>query len=119
MQNTCSNSSVFLLAINVEVAETVTNFCLFMTLVGIMNFVFASVIFDIAQVLGFVFVLLGNLGDINPSSLMTFLTATMTFFGGLGLKLICVSDRKEIVGLSLVFIPILMFSIGLVLGFLG
>lgn len=48
---------------------------------------------------------------------MVFSTAAMMYFEGLGLKLICVSGRKEIMGLSLAFVPILMLLIGLILVF--
>lgn len=75
-----------------------------------------GVTFDMTQILGLIFPLLTNLSIIDSSGWMVSLTAAMTFFRGLDLRLICVSKR-EIVELSFVFVPIPIFSIGLALSF--
>ncbi len=84
-----------------------------------MTLLFASITFDMAEVLGLLFAFFGNLGGINYSGWIAFLTAAMTFLRGLGLRLIYISDRRGVIRLSLVFIPIRMLSIGHVFAFLG
>ncbi len=91
-----------------------TIFWLFRILVGIVTFLFANLAFDIAQVLGFIVVLLCHPSDIDLSDEATSLTLfSIAFFFfrdlGLGLKLTCISKSRIVAGLSLV--SILMPSI--------
>ena len=81
------------------------------TLVYVVTFLFAGVTFDVAQVLGLVFLLLDYLSGINPDSLTISLLASVTFFGVLKL----ISDRRGM-GLSFFlirgrFVAMLLFSI--------
>ena len=74
------------------------------------------------QTLGFIFVFLINLSDINPNSWIVSSMASIIFifFESLGLWLICVSSR-EIVGFSFVFVfvPVLVLLTSFIFFFLG
>lgn len=79
----------------------------FKTFVGIVTFLFISVILNEAQVLGLIFVLFCNFGDIDTSSLVSLITSLVMFIllRSLGLKLTYISKRG-VVRLSLVSISI-------------
>ncbi len=72
-----------------------------------------------AQILNLVLIFLCYLGDIDPSGWIIFSTATLVFFGGLGLKLI---SERGIMGLSFIFVLvgslIAMLPISVILVFL-
>ncbi len=89
-------------------------FWIFGIFVGIVTLLLTGIIFDIAQVLGliFVFIFFGNLSGIDLSGWMASSMTSMTFvfLGGLGLRLTCIS-RRRIVGLSLVSIPMLLINL--------
>ncbi len=70
-------------------------------LVRIVTFLFAGITLDMAQVLGFVLILLCYLGGIDPSSWMTSMTTALIFVRDLGLRLI---SGRGIMGLSLFFV---------------
>ena len=78
-----------------------------------MILLFENIIFNMTSILSLIFVLvfLGNLNGINPSSWITSLIIFMmfVFLKSLGLRLTYVS-KQGIVGLSLVFVSILVFS---------
>lgn len=63
---------------DIEILKTATSFfCILEILVSIMAFLFADIAFNMTQVFNFVFVFLGNLGDINLSDCIAFLTVSM------------------------------------------
>ena len=94
MQGTCFNSffSVFSV-INIEVAKTATNFCLFRILIGIVIFLFADIVVNVTQVFGLVLIFFGNLNSINLNGWMILLATSImfVFFGDLGLV---IADEK-------------------------
>ena len=97
-------------------------FCLFGTLICIMTFLFADIVFDIIQILAFVLVFLGNLNGINFSSWIALLTASMTFIflKSLSLRLIYISrQRVVILSFVFVFVPIPVFLTGFIFFFFG
>lgn len=100
-----------------EVAKTATSFWLFGALFSIIAFLLVGVILNVTQVLGLVF--FSHFYSINSSNwmtLMTFLVAFVFLRGlDLDLKLACI-NRRGIVRLSFIFIP--MLPIGFVLVFL-
>lgn len=85
-----------------------------------MALLFASIIFDIAQVLSFLFIFFCYLSNIDPNSWITSLIVSMmvVFLRSLGLRLI---SRRRIMRLSIVlifvFISIPVFLIGVILVF--
>ena len=102
IQDICSNSSsLFLPVIDVEIAKTATSFLAFQVPTRIVTFLFADVALDMAQVLGFIFVLLYYFGSIDPSSWMAFLSISLTLLRGMGVELI---SGKGVIGLCLFFI---------------
>ena len=83
---------------------------------------FLSVIFDIAQIFGFIFVFLNNLSGIDPGSWIAFLTTFMTFifFGDLSLWLIYAGSRGVVkLSVVFVFIPMLVLLTGFIFFFFG
>ncbi len=93
-------------------------FWLFGTLVGIVAFLLAGIVLDVAQVFGLVLVLFYHFGSVDSSSWMALIVfITLIFPGGLGLRLTI--SKRGIVKLSLVFVPIPMLPIGFVLVFLA
>lgn len=112
MPGSCSNfSSIFLSIINIKVAKITQVFWLFNTLVNIMAFLFASVIFDMAQVFSFI---LYHFKGIDPSCWISSSTAFLIMFVflrdlslGLSLRLTCISKKGIIARLSLI-IPIVL-----------
>lgn len=115
MQGTRSNFSVLFSVIDMDVAITATSFLASLDTCWGNDLFVCRCILDVTQVFSLIFVLLYNLGGVNPSSWVTLTAFLMAFifFGGLGLglRLICIS-MSEIVGLTLVSIP--MFPIGFV-----
>ncbi len=92
-------------------------FWLFRILVDVVAFLLIGVALNMIQVLGLVF--LSHFYGVDLSSWVASLPVifVLVFFGGLGLRLTCVS-RREIVGLSFVSIlilPILPISFVIVL----
>lgn len=81
-----------------------------------MILLFISIIFDMVQVLGLIFIFLGNLSTIDSSSWRASLMTAMTLLRGLGLKLIC-SGKRGILKPCFVFVFILMLLISLVFVF--
>ena len=103
-----------------EIAKITTNFLTFQDTYWHSGFLFTSIIFNIAQILSLIFVLLCYFGGINPSSWIasSIVSMTFVFFRSLGLRLTI--SRRKIVGLSLIFISIAIFLINFVfLFFLG
>ena len=86
------------------------------------TFLFASVALDIAQVLGFVFILLCYLGDIDLNGWMAFSLFFLALFGARSLSLRLISRKKRVIELSFFFIPvsslIVLLPIDIVLVFL-
>ena len=77
-------------------------FWLFRALVCIMTFLVAGVVFDVAQVLGLVFICLCYPSCVDPSGWMTSPTSMkLNFLGSLGLRLI---NGRQWMGPSLFFI---------------
>lgn len=74
-----------------------------------MLFLFADIVFDIAQVFTFILVFFWNLGDVDTSNWVTLIAFLLAFIflGGwsLGLELTCISKRGT-VRYSLIFILI-------------
>ncbi len=102
IQGIHSNFSSVSSIIDVEVAKIATNFLTFLVTCSHSNAFDIGVIFNMAQVLWrLLLVLLCYLGNINLSSWMAFSTTLLVFFESLSLRLI---SRRRIVGLSLVFI---------------
>ncbi len=81
-----------------------------------MTFLFIDIALDIAQVLGFILVFLGNLSGINFScwiaSTIFLIMFIFVFFAGVGRRLIGISDSKVLGGH--IFILILIILIGFV-----
>ena len=94
-------------------------FWLLKVLIGINSFLLTGIIFDMAQIFGLIFIFFNHLSHIDPSGGMASSTAfTMfVFLRSLGLRL--TDSRWEIIGLSLIFVPILAFLMNIVLVFLG
>lgn len=84
-------------------------FWFFKILVDVVLFLFADIVFDIAQVFTFILVFFCNLGDVDTSNWMTLMAFLLAFvfLGGwsLGLGLTCIS-RRGTVRHSLIFILI-------------
>ncbi len=95
---------------------------LFRAPVCIMTFLLAGIILDMAQVPDLVFILLYDLGGIDPNRWIISLPFFLAFFGVRGLGLRLISGRQRVMGLSLFFVPIksliALFLIGIVLVFL-
>ena len=87
-----------------------------MTLVGIVTFLFIDIVFDMAQVFGFIFVIIFfcYINDINPINLMTFLIVFIRFVFLKCLNLRLTISKREIVRIMVVFIPIPMLLIGFI-----
>ena len=73
----------------------------------------AGIVLNVTQVLGFVFILLYYLGDINLNSWMTSPMTAFVFFEGLDSRLI---SGKKMMGLSFVFVFIESFIAMLLIG---
>ena len=122
MQDICSNLSSIFSLIYMEIAKTATSFCFFEVVVDVIAFLFASIVLDMTHVfyLVFVFVFLCNLNHIDLSGLMAPLVAyiTFVFLGSLSLRLTYIS-RRGVVGLSFIFIFILVLPTCFVFFFLN
>lgn len=92
-----NSSSILLLVIDVKVTKTTTSFLLFWVFVYIVTLLRIDIALNIAQVLGFILIFFYYLGNIDPSTWITFSTTALIFLGDLGLRLI---SRRKIVGFS-------------------
>ena len=106
MQSTRFSFSSFFLITNVKIAKTATHFWFFKAFVYIMIFLFANVVFDMAQVLGLILILFCYLSDIDLNGWMTSSPFFLAFFRAENLNLRLISKRKRIIKLSLFFVPI-------------
>ena len=97
-------------------------FWFFEALVSIVTLLFISIIFHITQSFSliFVFVFFGKLSGIDPYNLMALSIASMAFvfLKNVILRLTC-NSWQEVVGLSLVFVFILVFLTSFVFFFLN
>lgn len=124
MQVIRSNSSfsfIFFSVIDVETAKSATSFLTFLAFGDIVAFLLISIVLDVTQVLGLIFIFFYYLGKIDLSDWKASSLAFMTslFLGSLGPRLNI--SRKRIMGLSLVFIliPIPVLLTSFVFYFLG
>ena len=85
-----------------------------------MAFLLVDIALNMAQIFSFIFVYLCYFDSVDLNSYMAFLAVFMTFvfLRGLGLKLICI-NKRAVVGLSLIFVPILIFLYGIIFVFLS
>ena len=96
-------------------------FRLFRVLICLVTFLFAGIVFDMAQMLSFIFIFFCYLGGIDPSSWMASSPFYLAHFEARGLDLRLISERRRVTRFSLFFILIgsliALLSIGVVLVF--